>query len=51
MGYVTNQNVDLQFMILLNSIVHHSCTIWVGGGGGGEKKKNLKLNYGQILVN
>ncbi len=28
MGYVTNQNVDLKFMILLNFVVHCSCTIW-----------------------
>jgi hypothetical protein len=43
MGYVTNQNVNLQLMILLNFTIHHSCMIW-GGEGRGIQLTNYNLN-------
>jgi hypothetical protein len=46
MGYVINQNVDIQLMILLNFIVHRSCMM-----GGGIQTNKLQFNYGQILIN
>jgi hypothetical protein len=49
MGYVTNQNVNLQLMILLNFTIHHSCMIW-GGGGEGDTTNKLQFKYGQILI-
>jgi hypothetical protein len=42
MGYVTNQNVDLQLMILLNFVVHRSCTNW------GIQLTNCNLNVAKF---
>jgi hypothetical protein len=42
MGYVTNQNVDPQLMILLNFVVHGSCTTW------GIQQKNYDLNMAKF---